>query len=222
MSSSSAAAEDYDALMRGAITISDVTSDEGNAEILHDLKDNNPNLTEIHLTGGNADDAYPVFDVYDTRGLGVLGCFLGRCTSVTDLHFELPEDLSISAIEPFLLELRDNRSIGTLELRRSSYIPRGFFQMLTPFIASNPNLITLGVNCEMDTEQYRSLSAALREGESLKNYQILGLSHPDRYDHEESIIDNIEALKMHPQLEELYFCCGFSLGRNACPQDGEL
>ena len=87
----------------GALAIADVTSDEINAGILRRLKDNDPDLDEFWIGGedterGNADDAYPVFDVEDEdeRSMGVLGYYLGRCTHVTGLTMQLPAELYIT------------------------------------------------------------------------------------------------------------------------------
>ena len=153
--------------------------------------------------------------------MGVLGFFVGRCTCLSDLSISFPEDTNISVIEAFLFDLRHNRSIRKLRLK-NSYIPRDFFRRLTPFIASNPSLASLNVNnCEMDAEQYRTLSLALRGGRALTEFFINRLVRDGRYDDEDSIIDNIEALKMHPQLGQLTFS-QFVMGRNVCESLSDL
>ncbi|KAL9178491.1 hypothetical protein ACHAXT_001829 [Thalassiosira profunda] len=212
---SASSAVDY-----GALNISDVTSDDVNAKILRRLRDNDEHTLFDTLfvrdrpgAFGRAGNAYII---EDARSMGVLGHCLGRCTKVRELCLEGLGEFDVDVFGPLLRGLQNNQSIRKVFIFGGLHIPCGFSQMLAPFIRDSPSLDTFEVSgVQMDVEQYRSLSLALKAGNSLKRYCISGLSDGDRYDHEETIIDNIEALKMHPQLEELTYR-RFSLGRNTC------
>ena len=67
----------------------------------------------------------------------------------------------------------------------------------------------------MGPDRYRSLSLALGEGRALKDFSIDGYRYRDEDMEEQSIIDIIEALKMHPNLEKLSFQ-RIALGSKAC------
>lgn len=217
-SSSASSSEDYDAL-----DIYDITSDGVNADILRRMKNNDPDFTQLlvfHKGGWRDYHEYShiEYSVEDARGMGALGYYVSRCTNLTELTIILVrEEWDVAVIEPFFLGLQNNRSIRTMNFTSESYCPCALSRMLMPFIKGNRNLATFDVcESEMDVEQYRSFSLALREGRSLKDLFTIGRPvDGGRYDHEESIIESIDALKMHRQLERIAFY-DFAMGRNAC------
>ena len=104
MSGSSASPNDYGALADELDTISNITSNSVNAEILRKLKTDDPEFTALSVDAVHDDNVPrgPDYVIEDARGMEVLGYYLGRSTHVTTLIVSFPEGLTNDVIGAFL------------------------------------------------------------------------------------------------------------------------
>lgn len=202
---------EYDA-QAGTIKMSDITSDEGNAEILRRLKNNEPGLTSMCMCNEedemNNNDYFPE----SARDMGWLGYFVGNNTHLTNLTCFGLENFN-GIIELFCRGLKNNNSIESLSFLNSNLSESDVFRFMVPFFKNNNTLTELELDeCEMGAEVCRSLSLALggHTHKSLKHLKLINCEIGD-----EPLVDIILALSMHPQLETLELHAS-GMGRNGC------
>ena len=156
---------EYDA-QAGTIKMSDITSDEGNAEILRRLKNNEPGLTSMCMCNEEEEMDNNDYFPESARDMGWLGYFLGNNTHLTNLScFHLDSFNGIT--EPFCKELSKNDSIQSILFCDSDISECDIFRFMVPFFKNINTLTELELDkCEMRAEVGRSLSLALGGAET--------------------------------------------------------
>ena len=75
------------AALADTIKIEDITSCEQNQAILYRLKDNDPTLTDLSISLDSGSSYYDnIYIPRDEKDLGWLGFFIGKNTTLQDLH----------------------------------------------------------------------------------------------------------------------------------------
>ena len=203
----------FDALA-STIKIEDISSDELNQEILRRLKDNDPDLEYLCISG---DDQLPdENDFYPDNGeaLGWLGYYIGKSITVDTLYIKtVPSPSCNDGVEEFRREMGRNKSIRSICFG-GNLLDGKIFYMLDSFFRNNNNLIGIEVrDWDMGVECVRQLSLALGSCSNNRSLKRIELSH-NQIGHVQ-LVDIIAALIMHPQLEYLYLQ-DMNVGRNEC------
>eukprot|EP00985_Skeletonema_marinoi_P029609 scaffold28378_cov223-Skeletonema_marinoi.AAC.13 len=138
------------------VKFEDITSCNGNAEILQQLRDQDTSLNDIRIT----DDDWGNFIVEEGDDLGWLGYFIGKSKYVNELFIYTWEGGQNT--EAFIDGIIRNQSIKSLtictDLRGTS------FQHLCPFFRNNNRLAQLELNFEVGLECAQSIAFVLDEG----------------------------------------------------------
>ena len=203
------------------IKLENITSDEGNQNILRGLKHNDPTFDNLWIC--NEDDfvGNKRFNFCPTNGreLGWLGYYIGKSTTVDRIYINsAPSPSCNTGIEDFRRGLGRNNSIRSISFCNHR-LDGQIFHMLDLFFKNTDNLTEFQAEeCELGPEGIRQLSLALGNcKKSLKNVrfvcnQIIGGGQS---------MDIIAALHMHPQLKELNLG-RMNIGRNECAALAEL
>jgi len=186
----------YEARARD-VKLEDITSCEGNAEILQRLRDQSwdTSLNRLRITDDDiADDDY--FVVSEGDDLGWLGYFIGKSKYL--------EDLRIGSwgeggnIEAFMEGINHNQSIDCLHIGTDL---RGVsFRNLGPFFRNNNRLVQLEISFEVGLECAQSIAFVLGESQyhSLAHIRVEGCHLSD-----EGFAEIATALRINPQLSVL-------------------
>jgi hypothetical protein len=199
------------------VNIEDITSDDANRNILRQLKDDDPTFTVLRLCQNypNARWGYslhgPLRQIKDycpesARDLGWVGYFIGKNTKLGELQL-LFNPLQCfhdnrTDIHAFFRGVNSNRSIQKIFFVNMNLPVGEIFQSLNPFFKKNRSLSEIVVsNCAFSVSGgcSRQLSLTLRDcNESLKC-----INFTDNQMGGEQSAEIIEAMSVHPQLEQL-------------------
>ena len=134
----------YDELA-STINIEDISSDELNRDILRGLKDNDPDLGYLFICSpeqvtNEIDVDEFSFCPDNWKELGWLGYYLGKNTTVIELHFyETPPPSCSSGFEGFRRGLGRNKSIQKIAFHLDRLEGR-VIELLDQFFQNNNNL----------------------------------------------------------------------------------
>mmetsp|Transcript_26470 Transcript_26470/g.48708 ORF Transcript_26470/g.48708 Transcript_26470/m.48708 type:complete len:486 (+) Transcript_26470:181-1638(+) len=183
-----------------------ITSCEKNREILRRLKDNDPDFTEVSVNAQDQPAAGEyVFIPTCLRELGWLGYFIGNNTHLRVIVL-YSHDVLDNNLERFCRGLCRNRSIQKISFR--DYSGGEIFQLLSPFLNNNHNLMEIGAgDSNLGEEGCRLLSLAIAECSKSLTRCTLSIGNGDG-----QLVDIIASLSMHPQLQELQLN-GTNIGR---------
>jgi hypothetical protein len=202
---------DYDALAQD-INLQDITSCEGNANILRMIRDGDPNWTNsLYITSEeDEDDLMNEFVVGEGDDLGWLGYFVGKDEVLEDLTiYYLPD--GGDQINKFFEGMSQNRSIKTLQL--CTEIGADGWSRLGSFFETNRNLSGFMVeDFVIGQESARNLALALGQmnHNSLKDLSIQGTGIGD-----ERFAEIATTLRSQSHLE--YLCLdNNNIGRDGC------
>ena len=205
---------DYDAAA-STIKVEDITSSETNRRILRSLKVNDPSFDELWMTSSRVVCGDNEYFPGSARDLAWLGYYIGQNATLQCLHFDMNplQDFDNDAAQPFFRGINSNRSIQKITFIDLDLSRGEIFQSLGPFFENNNNLSELDVErCQFGAGCTQQLSLALRDcNKSLKCIKFGG----NRMGADERLADIIEALAVHPQLEEIELF-GINIGRNEC------
>jgi len=189
---------DYYEARAQEVKLEDITSCADNAEILHMLRDNNPYLTNLHISNIAITTYVYEFIIGEGDDLGWLGYFIGCSERLKTLGIKyLPQEREQT--EALMEGINRNQSIRKL-------ITRDFggasFRNLSPFLRSNNNFADLQLVSGVGLECAQSIALALGASpcESLKNLVFEGCDLDD-----EGFAEIAAALSIQPQLEVLRF-----------------
>eukprot|EP00984_Skeletonema_dohrnii_P034227 scaffold33508_cov96-Skeletonema_dohrnii-CCMP3373.AAC.3 len=195
------------------VKLEDITSCEGNAEILRRLRDQSwdTSLNRLSIADSYVDDWFIVGEGDD---LGWLGYFIGKSEYLGELFiFSWGEE---EHIEAFIEGINRNRSIACLSIYAD--IGGVHFRNLLPFFRNNINrLAQLELNFEVGLECAQSIAFVLDEN----RYQSLeSLRFEDCNLGEAGFAVIATALRNQPQLEELHLDHN-NIGLTGCIALGE-
>lgn len=214
------------------VRIEDITKEETNREMLRKLEKNDPNFDKLWVRSSH-DLAVGRAQYYLSDGaheLGWLGYFISKNTTLKELHLTsnifggavLRTHMAggySNAIEPFCRGVNRNTSIqkirfSGLNLSPPKLYPSGggeTFRLLYPFLRDNQNLSELEVEgCVFRSGTVRQLSSAVRNcSKSLTSVRIASIQMRDG----EQLVAIIEALNVHPQLEQ-FVLISMDIGAN--------
>eukprot|EP00985_Skeletonema_marinoi_P008567 scaffold3912_cov191-Skeletonema_marinoi.AAC.3 len=177
------------------VVLEDITSCNGNAEILQRLRDQDTSLNRLSIANYCMDNYY--FIVGEDDDLGWLGYFIGKSKYLVQLRiYSWGEGQNIEAL---IDGINRNRSIGSLHIRTD--LGDVNFRNLTPFFRNNHRLAQLELNFEVGLECAQSIAHALGESQcqSLKYITIEGFNLSD-----EGFAVIATALRTYRQLEDLH------------------
>jgi len=194
---------DYYEVRARDVKSADITSCEGNAEILQQLRDQDTSLEVLNIS----DHAFVIGEGDD---LGWLGYFIGKSKYLEQLRIRSWGEGE--NIEAFMEEINHNRSINSLYI--GTNLGGVSFRNLCPFFRNNNNRLTqleldhfeVGLECAqsiafvLGESQYYSLTTLRLEGCNLSDEGFAGIA---------------TALRTHPQLESLYLE-GNNIGLMGC------
>lgn len=194
---------DYHAKV-GVTKVEDITSCKRNQQILRQLKNNDPQFTDLLLTSDcDADDE----GVYDPAAdgsidLGWLGYFIANNTQLKILRVRADEiDNFNDIVSHFCRNVNHNRSIQKIYF---DGLDGGgeILRLMSPFFKNNYSLNGIElIYCNLEAKGLRSLSLAVAGcGGTLKCFKLTNRKQNNVSD---SLVDVIVALSMHPHLEEL-------------------
>lgn len=206
---------DYDAAA-SAIKIEDIVRSPTNRMILRRLKENDPNLVRVAVTGSDHHNSH-AYRPEGAHDLGWVGYYIGKNTYLKKLQLANPlqyfdNDGDVDArLAAFFRGVNNNRSIQVISFGGMD-LSGGMFQSLRPFFGNNHELSKLMVSrCNFMSGCAHQLSVALRGcNKSLKSIIIAENGLGD-----EPLVDIITALSAHPQLANLDFR-RMNVGRNEC------
>jgi len=194
----------YDALAC-TVNIEDITSREINRNILRLLKDDDPSLTKLWICDLGDDEEGTTYIVSDDDddGMGWLGYFIGKSSNLKEVNFY------VNIYDTRLFKgLSNNKSI-----RKICIVYSHIFERLDPFLKNNHNLADIDIQlCGFDDEGAHQLSQVLG-GCNSKSLKRICLS--DNEIEEGQLLDIIQALNTHPQLEVLDLS-RMGIERNSC------
>ncbi|KAK1733971.1 leucine-rich repeat protein [Skeletonema marinoi] len=184
----------YEARARD-VKLEDITSCDGNAEILQQLRDPDTSFYTLRITDDDiADDDY--FVVSEGDDLGWLGYFIGKSKYLEDLLiYSWGEGENIEA---FMEGINHNESIDLFHIGTDL---RGVsFRNLGPFFRNNNSLVQLEISFEVGLECAQSIAFVLGESQyhSLAHIHVEGCHLSD-----EGFAVIATALGFQPQLERL-------------------
>ena len=189
------------------VKLEDITSSKDNAEILRQLRDNDPYFTSITLTNSAMD--YDDFVVGTNDDLGWVGYFIGRNTQLYYFYIFtwLEGEPDHSKIDALAHGLSLNRSISTLSIDTEFGEP--FLQRFGNFLRSNKNLTHLYLaEFDIGLETARNLALMLRDGMSLESFHVERLcydSDSDDFTDEGAVTaEVITSLSKHTKVECLH------------------
>ncbi len=204
---------DYDALAQD-IDLEDITSCEGNANILRMLRDGDPNWNKflyiMNEEQGGEVDPDEEFAVREGDDMGWLGYFIGRSEVIEDLQIlHLPE--GGNQINRFLEGMSRNLSLKTL--RVANDIGFDGWSRLGNFLENNRNIACFEVEdvvIGQESAQTLALTLGRMQRSSLKHLSVndTGLS-------DEGLTELATGLRLHSQLEHLYLYNN-NIGRDGC------
>eukprot|EP00984_Skeletonema_dohrnii_P034230 scaffold33508_cov96-Skeletonema_dohrnii-CCMP3373.AAC.6 len=191
------------------VKLEDITSCEGNATILQQLRDQYFSLDEISIT----DDDWGNFIVGEDDDLGWLGYFIGKSKYLEDLRIDAWGEGQNT--EAFIKGINRNQSIKYLHI--STDLRGVSFRNLGPFFRNNNRLVQLRLDFEVGLECAQSIAFALGEGQcqSLKYITIERCNLSD-----EGFARIATTLRIQPQLERLRLECN-NIGLGGCTALGE-
>ena len=203
---------DYDAAAR-TVEIEDITSDAINREILRKLKDNDPNFDKLWVRE-DGDCGGTEYFPEGARELGWVGYYIGNNTSLKALR--LTSDMLVGGfnndIDQFFRGVNINRSIQKISFHSMDLSGGEIFQSLRPFFENNHNLSEFIVeHCVIGAACARQFSMAL--GVCNKSLKFVRLE--DSHMGEARLVEIIEALSVHTQLEKLILW-RMNIGTNEC------
>ena len=197
------------------INLDKIASSGGNATILQQLRDNDPNFTTLGIA--NSDNEYAVDDddYLVDRGddLGWLGYFVGQSNTLQSLYLSTKMIDNVIRFGVFIEGLNRNRSIETLYI--CADLGSEYFRKMSDFFRSNNNLRELSFG-SMDTigvESARSIAFMLNQCKQ-SNLRKICFEQSDAS--EEVLAEILTAISTHSQLEEL------NLGENNLGRDGSV
>ena len=184
-----------------------------NKGILRQLKENDPEFDDLVVCREEEYRGSNEFWAQNAHDLELLGYYIGKNTNLMELclHSEIFHGF-YNAIEPFFRGLNRNRSIQKISFHHMCIMGGEVFQSMRPFFTDNNNLSGLEVvDCVFAEGCARCLSSALRIcSKSLKYIKLSANQMGD-----ERLEDIVEALAVHPHLEEIKLR-RMSVGRNEC------
>ena len=205
---------DFDAAA-GTIKIEDIKTDDVNREILRKLKENDPNFDKVYVRNQEGHRFANEYCPEGARDLGWLGYYIGRNTTLKELflHSDLFEGFSKNKIHQFCVGVSRNRSIQKIFFGWMDLSGGEIFHSLSPFFRNNHNLSKLVVeDCQFWSVCVRQIALVLRGcNKSLKSVKFTN----NRMGDDVPLVDIIEALSAHPQLEKLELH-GMNVGRTVC------
>ena len=204
----------YDSRVKD-LKLEDITSDEYDAEILHKLRDNDPDFRWIFLTdvdGGGFSEDNDNFIMGVDDDLGWLGYLIGRNSQLKHLtisisgHITVNRSLSPQQIDALAEGISRNRSISTLSI--GGDLGDLFLQRLGRFLRNNKSLVDLELS-QFDIGLASALKLALiLRDMSLKSFHVERLcydSDSQRFIDEGTVAaEVITSLSKHTKLERLH------------------
>ncbi|KAK1733999.1 leucine-rich repeat protein, partial [Skeletonema marinoi] len=176
------------------VVLEDITSCEGNAEILQRLRRQDTSLKNLTISDDADADNYIVGEGDD---FGWLGYFIGNSKYLHDLDvYSLGEGQNIEAL---IDGINRNRLIGSIHIRTD--LGDVNFRNLTPFFRNSHRLAQLELNFEVGLECAQSIAFALGTSQC-QSLESLRFQDCNLSDEGFAVIAN--ALRTYSQLEELY------------------
>ena len=210
----------YDALAED-INLDDITSCEGNADILRMLRGDDPNWDKEKLFILNEDEDEEGLDglsfvIDEGDDLGWLGYFVGKSEVLEDLHiWYLPE--GGDEINRFFDGMSQNRSIKSLNV--SNDIGVDGWSRLGNFLENNRNLARFEVeHFVVEQEGIQHLTSALGR---MNHNSLKHLSMNSTHISDEGLAEIATALRLQPQLESLELNNN-NIGRDGCIALGNM
>ena len=209
---------DYDALADD-INLEDITSCEGNANILRELRDGDPLSKQLYIMNeeDENEDSPGGFYIDEGDDLGWLGYFIGRSEVLEDLIiWSLPWDVDgerdqTKRINSFFEGMSQNRSIKSF----NAYEDIGFvaWSRLGGFFENNRNLTHFEVRAHIifnESAHYIASALGRMNRHSLEDLRLCGTGISDG-----GMTEIAAALGSQSQLETL-FLDNNNMGRNSC------
>ena len=211
---------DYYQAAASTIKIDDIAGDDVNRMILRRLKANDPQFDNLRVgnlwvyEGRSSSHRGNIYCPEGVRNLGWLGYYIGQNTILRELKLQqLGVYFSGSNTRPFFKWVNQNRFIQEIKFYRINLFAGDIFQSLRPFFENNNNLSELEVyGCNFGVGSERQLSLAIQAcGKiSLKSVRLSNSQLG-----EAPLVDIIQSLSMHPQLEKLGLI-SMNAGRKEC------
>ena len=200
--------------LANTIKIEDITSNELNRQILYRLNSNDPSFDKLYIFKDGCtvlvpDDDDNNFILFKGEDIGWLGYFIGQNTKLQELYYCTTID-----DESFYNGLCLNKSIEKVDFGDLNLSDGKMFFMMDIFFKNNHNLTSITVKeCTLRFEGAHRLSLAIGSfnNNSLKHIEFSDITIDD----DESAINIIIPLNVHPQLEELELTW-MGIGRKEC------